>query len=130
MSSKKPLYSLQVTSQISSSHQLRNYVGKCEELHGHNFQIELIVQGRKLQPDTEILIDFKELKSKLNSILEELDHKHLNNLPQFQTINPSSENIARYIYKQMEKLLDHEDIWIYSVSVSEKNSSKAIYMED
>ena len=129
MNNKHPVYRLQVTSQFSSSHQLRHYQGKCEELHGHNFSVEAEVEGSVLHPDTHILIDFKELKSRLKAILDTLDHRHLNDLPQFQEQNPSSENLARYIYKQLEASLQESGVSLRFVSVSEKESSRALYSE-
>ncbi|MCF8106370.1 MAG: 6-carboxytetrahydropterin synthase QueD [Desulfohalobiaceae bacterium] len=129
MSEKQPVYRLRVSSQFSSSHQLRHYQGKCEELHGHNFSVEAEVQGSSLHPDTHILIDFKELKSKLNRILDSLDHTHLNDLPRFQVDNPSSENLARYIFKELEQALAVHEVSLNFVSVAEKESSRAFYSE-
>ena len=129
MSEKQPLYRLRVQSQFSSSHQLRHYQGKCEELHGHNFAVEAEVKGSELHPDTHILIDFKELKSKLNAILETLDHRHLNDLPQFKVQNPSSENLARYIFEQLKGALLNSGVDLCFVSVAEKESSRATYSE-
>lgn len=129
MSEQQPIYRLRVRSQFSSSHQLRHYQGKCEELHGHNFLVEAEVQGSRLHPETHILIDFKELKSKLNSILDTLDHTHLNELPPFQEQNPSSENLARYIYQQLDQALQEPGISLSFVSVAEKESSRAFYTE-
>ncbi len=129
MLEKKPVYRLKVKSQFSASHQLRHYQGKCENLHGHNFSVEVEVEGSMLDPDTGILIDFKELKSMLNSIIINLDHKHLNELYPFKEDNPSSENISRYVYKELQNQLQNRDIRIYKVSVAEKESSKASYLE-
>ncbi len=130
MSEKRKVYRLQVSSGFSSSHQLRHYQGLCEELHGHNFAVQIEVQGYQLHPETEILIDFKELKSELNSILQELDHKHLNDLPYFRERNPSSENLACHIYQQLQNRIQNKDIMLRWVSVSEKDSSRAVYLED
>jgi len=128
---KTPVYKLKIRSHFSSSHQLRNYKGKCENLHGHNFLIEVMVEGRKLDPEIEYLIDFKVLKEMLNEIITTLDHIHLNNFPPFDKINPSSENLAMYIYKEMEKRLSsYEDIRLSYVSVAESDSSVAYYMEE
>ncbi len=129
MTDHKSRYRLRVSSQFSSSHQLRHYQGKCEELHGHNFAVEAEVEGSKLHPDTHILIDFKELKSKLNAILDTLDHRHLNDLPRFEVQNPSSENLARYIFEQLKGTLQGSGVELRFVSVAEKESSKAFYSE-
>jgi 6-pyruvoyltetrahydropterin/6-carboxytetrahydropterin synthase len=129
MASSRPRYRLTVTSDFSSSHQLRHYQGKCEELHGHNFGVQVEVEGESLDEKTGMLIDFKELKSKLASVLDRLDHSHLNELEPFRETNPSSENIARYIYQQMARQLEDHQIQVRMVSVSEKESSKATYSE-
>jgi 6-pyruvoyltetrahydropterin/6-carboxytetrahydropterin synthase len=90
-----------------------------------------MVEGRKLDPEIEYLIDFKVLKEMLNEIITPLDHIHLNNFPPFDKINPSSENLAMYIYKEMEKRLSsYEDIRVSYVSVAESDSSVAYYMEE
>jgi 6-pyruvoyltetrahydropterin/6-carboxytetrahydropterin synthase len=129
MTGQHPVYRLQVTTQFSSSHQLRNYGGKCEELHGHNFTVQAEVEGTRLEPDTGILIDFKVLKTKLNQVVDPLDHTHLNELPQFADLNPSSENLARHIYQELGKTLTGTGVKVRKVSVSEKESSTAVYME-
>ena len=121
---------LTVTSSFSSSHQLRNYCGKCENMHGHNFGVELCVEGHGLTPDTEILVDFKVLKKALNQVLETLDHRHLNEVPPFDRQNPSSENLARHIFTEVAALLRQEPVRVVFVAVSEKDSSRAEYSED
>ncbi|BCS89400.1 6-carboxy-5,6,7,8-tetrahydropterin synthase [Pseudodesulfovibrio sediminis] len=118
-----------ITQDFSSSHQLRNYGGKCENMHGHNFGVEVVVEGDKLDDRVEYLVDFKELKKRTKAILEKLDHKHINDVPPFTEINPSSENLAMFIYKEMVKTMP-ENISLVEVSVSEKDSSKASYWEE
>ncbi|WP_291320881.1 6-carboxytetrahydropterin synthase QueD [Desulfonatronospira sp.] len=124
-----PRYCLRVSSDFSSSHQLHNYGGKCENLHGHNFLVEAQVCGEKVDPDTGMLIDFKELKKNLQAVLEELDHKHLNDLPYFQQTNPSSENLACFVYQGLKSRLKSRKIYLDWVMVAEKNSSRAYYSE-
>lgn len=120
---------LTITQDFSSSHQLRNYDGKCEHMHGHNFGVEVAVVGEKLDPKIEYLMDFKELKKLTKQVLDRLDHQHLNEVPPFDEHNPSSENLARYIYREIAKLLpDH--VALAHVSVSEKASSVATYWEE
>ena len=129
MTGKEGMWRLNVATNFSSSHQLRNYQGKCENLHGHNFIVEAEVEGNTLDPDTGILIDFKELKRKLSAITDNLDHCHLNDLPQFKKDNPSSEHIARYIFKELQKSLADNSVRVRCVTVSEKDSSRATYLE-
>ena len=128
-SNPQPLFRLRITDDFSSSHQLRHYQGKCEELHGHNFQVRVEVEGSRLEPETGILLDFKELKQQLKSVLQTLDHRHLNELEPFVQENPSSENLAKYIYTQLKTLLSQYPVRLTQVSVAEKESSEAVYSE-
>ena len=94
------MYRLCVARQFSSAHNLRNYEGKCEKLHGHNYRVELVLEGEVLNP-VGLLMDFKEVKSLLDPVLEELDHSYLNDHPFFREANPSAENIARFIHEKI-----------------------------
>jgi len=94
------MYEIKVISEFSGAHNLRHYKGKCEDLHGHNWKIEVSVAGDKLD-EAGMIVDFRELKAKLNKVLEILDHKLLNDLGFFKKINPTSENIAKYIYDKL-----------------------------
>ncbi len=128
----KGIYKVQVSLDFSAAHSLRNYDGKCERLHGHNFVVEVEVEGRKLDKDVEVLIDFKVLKKQLKEILDGLDHINLNDHPYFQSINPSSENIAKYIFEQLNSKIKELDlggreVYVNWVSVSENKGSKGIY---
>ena len=118
---------LKVSSDFSSAHQLRHYEGKCEALHGHNFSVEAEVSGTMLDPVIGYLMDFKELKKLLHQVLETLDHKFLNELPAFATINPTSEVLARYIFDALNALLVSHPVTLHSVMVAEKGSSMATY---
>jgi len=122
---------LTVDEAFSASHQLRNYNGKCEHLHGHNFGVTVEVEGNRLDPKVEILVDFGDLKRLTREVLADLDHVHLNDLPAFTEHNPSSENLARHIYRALADRLAALTPYasIRSVSVSEKGSSRATYME-
>ena len=126
----KGFWILRVRSDFSSSHQLRHYEGKCENLHGHNFIVEVEVQGYRLDPRLGILMDFKELKRMLKEVTESLDHKHLNDLPAFTEDNPSSELLARYVHQEMAARLEGTGVSMRSAMVAEKESSMAIYMEE
>lgn len=126
---KESLWSLKVRSDFSSSHQLHNYGGKCENLHGHNFLVEVKISGNKLDQDTGMLMDFKELKQKLKNVLDQLDHKHLNELEYFCEINPSSENLARFVYDRLKPMLPADRVRLVQVMVAEKDSSMAFYQE-
>ena len=126
---RKGKWRLTVSEGFCASHCLRGYEGPCENLHGHNFGVEAVVEGERLDPKVEYLVDFKVLRGRLRQILGELDHRHLNDLPAFALENPSSENLARHIYRRLETAIAGEPVQLVSVSVSEKDASKATYME-
>ncbi len=118
------MYSLKVEGNFSSAHNLRGYKGKCESLHGHNWRVEIIVKSDGLD-HLGMVLDFKYLKQKLNTVLEEMDHKYLNKLSYFKKINPTSENIAEYIYKKLKKKIP----LLNCVTVWENSTSCATYEE-
>ena len=117
---------LKVRSGFSAAHRLVGSGGKCESLHGHNFGVELEVEGRKLD-DTGMMIDFGVLKGILNSVLESLDHSDLNEVSNFADQSPSSENIARYILEEVEGKISAPDVRVRSVTVSESDNASATY---
>ena len=94
------MYELSVKSEFEAAHFIKNYPGKCARLHGHNWTVEALAQGSKLN-ELGILIDFKVFKSELNKILDELDHQYLNELEIFATKNPTAENIAKEIFDKL-----------------------------
>jgi 6-pyruvoyltetrahydropterin/6-carboxytetrahydropterin synthase len=95
------MYEVTIIKSFSAAHLLAEIGGKCEELHGHNFKVEATVSASDLSL-TGFLIDFRVFKKWLDEILEDIDHKHLNIIPSFAGINPSAENIAKYICGKME----------------------------
>jgi len=126
---KKKIWRLSVRSDFSAAHSLRHYQGKCENLHGHNFSVELTIEGDKLDKKVEFVLDFKIVKNYLNKVLAQLDHCVLNEITPFDNINPSSENIACYIWKSLEDDMQMHNVKIHSVTVSEKAGQSATYME-
>jgi 6-pyruvoyltetrahydropterin/6-carboxytetrahydropterin synthase len=124
---RKPMYELKTIIQFGAAHQLRNYKGKCENLHGHNWKIEVYVKGENLD-ENGLLVDFKVIKDKTKEIVEELDHKFLNELEYFRDINPSSENIARYIYESLERGLNDNRIKVSRVTAWESDNACATYV--
>ncbi len=130
MSIKKGKYRLCVKGEFAASHNLRHFAGKCEALHGHNFAVELAVEGEKLDAKTELLLDFGILKAELKRAMEPLDHAYLNEVPPFDVQNPSSENLARYIYKTMEPRMLELGVRIAWVTVAERNIQSATYFEE
>lgn len=119
------MYKLKVIDSFSAAHNLRNYKGKCEELHGHNYKVEVVLGGLELG-ENGLLIDFKDIKISLKKVLEMLDHKYLNEVTIFADTNPTSENLAKYIYNEMKKLWHKR---IDSVTVWETDNSAVTYYE-
>lgn len=122
-------WQLTVRENFSSAHALRHYQGKCENLHGHNYLAEMTVEGSVLTNDTELLVDFSILKKILREELEKVDHCNLNEVPPFDTINPSAENLARFLWQCLKVRLEEYPVKLYSVSVSEKPAQTATYRE-
>ena len=123
------MYEIKVITGFSSAHALRGYNGKCENIHGHNWQVEATVFSESVN-EIGISIDFKELKQYVNKIMEYFDHKFINELPYFEKLNPSAENIAKYIYEELERALRSKwegTVGIRKVNVYETPSSMASY---
>jgi len=124
------MYELTVETQFSSAHQLRGYKGKCEKLHGHNWRVQVTVSSDKLN-EIDIVIDFHELKRLVNEVISGLDHSFLNDVFPFTEINPSSENIAKWLYDSIKKKIgkNYKGINLTSVTVWESESASATYYE-
>jgi len=122
------MYSLEVTTHFSAAHKLRDYQGECEALHGHNWKVVVTASGETLD-HLGMLLDFKDLKRKINAIVQQLDHSYLNDIPPFDTRNPSSENIACYLFQELRKSINDENISVSQVKVWESENCAAIYSE-
>ena len=122
------MFDLTIESQFSAAHQLREYKGKCENLHGHNWRVQVTVSSDKLN-DIGMVIDFHELKAMANEVIHSLDHSFLNDVFPFTEINPSSENIAKWIFESLKKKLGSEPCNLSSVTVWENESSSATFYE-
>ncbi len=122
------MYELTVISSFSSAHNLRGYEGACENLHGHNWRVEAQVVARELGP-IEMVIDFKRLKAETKKILDGLDHRYLNEVPPFDRLNTTAENIARFIYDELGKALNGDGVRVSRVRVWESDTSAAAYFE-
>ena len=120
------MYELKVITQFAAAHKLRDFKGKCERLHGHNWRIEVILTGEKLN-NAGLLIDFKEVKEATDGILEKLDHSFLNELPQYKDQNPSSENIAAYLFERLSSRLNNNQIKVTKVIAWESDFASASY---
>jgi len=120
-------FEVMIERNFSSAHQLRGYKGKCENLHGHNYKIEIFARGSELN-NIGLLVDFLELKEAADDLVAYLDHKNLNELEPFVTEqNPSAENVARFILKRLAARIDDDRVQIYKVRCFETPTSVATY---
>ena len=115
-----------IKTHFSAGHHLRNYPGNCEKPHGHNWKVEVTVKADELD-ELGMGIDFRDLKTATNQVLETLDHRDLNEHPDFMEINPSSENIAVYIFRKLQDLLDSDRCSVHSITVRETDNSGTTY---
>lgn len=122
------MYTLTRTIEFDSAHQLRDYVGKCANLHGHTYKLAVSIQGQTLDK-AGMVYDFVDLKALMKGISEELDHKFLNEIAVFTEINPTAENIAAYIYHKLKPHLP-QDIRLKQIELWETPNCSVIYSED
>jgi 6-pyruvoyltetrahydropterin/6-carboxytetrahydropterin synthase len=122
------MFELMVETIFSAAHQLKGYMGKCEHLHGHNWKIQVHVIAERLN-EIDIAMDFQEIKKITNEVIAPLDHSVLNEIFPFTEKNPSSENIAKWIYDSLIKKIDNENIRVSAVTVLESETSSATYYE-
>jgi 6-pyruvoyltetrahydropterin/6-carboxytetrahydropterin synthase len=121
-------FTISVTDNFSAAHSLRGYRGKCENLHGHNFKVRVTFGAAKLDK-IGMVVDFHQVKEILRSVLRQLDHLHLNELTFFKKNNPTSENIAFFIYGQIEKKIKHRFCKLLAVTVWETEGNEATYQQ-
>ena len=123
------MYELKVEGHFAAAHNLRGYQGVCEALHGHNWKVEVVVRAEGLN-NIGLAIDFKDLKAALTEIMDKLDHTYLNDIEHFKVENPSSENIARYIFHKLSESLGSSTVWVYKVTAWESERACASYFEN
>ena len=123
------VFEISVTTEFSAAHSLQGYPGNCSQVHGHNWTVEVFVRCRALN-DIGIGIDFREVKRAIKESIENLDHSCLNEHPAFEHTNPSSENIARFLYKELGARINSENAKISRVKVSETPNTGAYYWEE
>ena len=121
-----PVYEVTIKKEFSAAHMLNEIGGKCEALHGHNFLVEVSVLASDLGAGG-LLVDFRDLKSWTAEVLQELDHKCLNDLPFFTGANPSAENVARYIFDRIAGKLQGETVRVSRVTVWESENARVTY---
>ena len=123
------MFDIFIQTHFSAGHHLRDYPGNCEMPHGHNWHVEVTVRATELD-ELGMGVDFRTVKNAAARVMKELDHRNLNEHPSFQDKNPSSENLAQYIFESMKEELSHKRYRLYSVLVGETPTSAVIYRED
>ncbi|UCB55856.1 MAG: 6-carboxytetrahydropterin synthase QueD [Thiotrichales bacterium] len=122
-------YLLKVVTEFASAHTLRDYPGACSRMHGHNWKLELEAAATALD-DVGMGIDFKKMKAAANEVGERLDHRYLNDLEPFTEINPTAENIAAYMYREIAARLNSETVRVKSVTLWETDRACVRYSEE
>ncbi|MGE5256111.1 MAG: 6-carboxytetrahydropterin synthase QueD [Hyphomicrobiales bacterium] len=121
------MYELKVTTRFAAAHRLTMVGAKCENLHGHNWKIEVYLAGSRLD-EAGVLMDFGEIKTRLREIITRLDHQFLNDLPMFEGRQPSSERIARYVAEELRKRISTPDVRVSRVAAWESEDCCATYI--
>ena len=121
------MYEVTIIKSFAAAHLLADIGGKCEALHGHNFKVETTVAAEKLN-SIGILVDFRFLKEVLGEVLEEIDHKYLNELTDFAGINPSAETIAKYIFDKMDARVKIAGVHMVRVKIWESENAAVTYL--
>jgi len=121
------MFEVSVEETFAAGHALRNYRGKCENVHGHNYRLRVTLAGERLDA-AGLLVDFVEVKKLIHAVVDRLDHRFLNDVAPFDTLNPSAENMARYIYEEIAKGLPADSpARVSEVKLWETDTSIATY---
>ena len=121
------MFEVTIEETFAAGHALRNYKGKCENVHGHNYRCQVSIAGAELN-EIGLLVDFVELKKALHAVIDRMDHQWLNELPPFDKLNPSAENMARFIYEEVAAILPvPSGAAIQSVRLWETDTCSATY---
>ena len=120
------MFEISVEHSFSAGHALRNYKGKCENVHGHNYKVQVTLAGNQLNAEG-LLMDFVELRAAIKGLLEKLDHHFLNDIPPFDQLNPSAENLAKYICDGIEPRTRNQGLRVQGVTVWETDTTSATY---
>ena len=121
------MYELKVVTKFAAAHRLTMVGAKCENMHGHNWKIEVYVKGEKTD-DAGVLMDFGIIKKDVREIMAMLDHKYLNELEYFQQGQPTSENIAYFVATELQKRIDNQAVSISKVTAWESDDAAATYI--
>ena len=120
------MYEITVNKSLSAAHIIKDIGGKCEELHGHNFIVEVTLAAGALNKEG-LLIDFRIVKEWLEELFVALDHKYLNEHPYFMNVNPSAENLSRFIYDKINEKAQAKNVEVSRVTVWESENARATY---
>ncbi len=123
------IFELYIQTHFSAAHALKGYQGNCAKIHGHNWIIDVFVRCNKLN-DIGIGIDFRDVKQTVKGVLNDLDHTDLSDHPAFAHENPTSENISKYIYKELSTEINSEVVKISKIKVSETPGAGSYYWEE
>ena len=122
------MYEIEIRRTFSAAHQLKGYDGDCKNLHGHNYSVVVTMQSPDLD-NIGIAMDFKILKKEVEELIKGFDHKNLSELPEFSQINPTSEVLARTIYRKLSEKLNNGALKVYKVKIGESENSAITYYE-
>jgi 6-pyruvoyltetrahydropterin/6-carboxytetrahydropterin synthase len=123
------MYEVSVEVSFSAAHQLRGYKGNCENMHGHNWRVQVNVMAERLN-EIDIALDFRDLKKTVREVIAPLDHAFLNDVFPFTEKNPSSENIAKWIFDSLRKKINDNGLRVAAVTVWESDTASASYYEE
>lgn len=121
-------YQLKVLTEFASAHTLRDYPGACSRMHGHNWKVETEVEAVALD-DTGMGVDFKQMKVAANEVGDRLDHRYLNDIEPFDKVNPTAENIAAYMFREISAKLNSETVTVKAVTLWETDRACVRYSE-
>ncbi len=120
------MFEISVEYSFAAGHALRGYKGKCENVHGHNYKLQVTLAGEQLNP-TGLLMDFVDLRANIKRLVERLDHRFLNDLPPFDRLNPSAENLAKYFSDELEPQARAQGLRVEAVKIWETDTTSATY---
>ncbi len=120
------MFEISVEYSFAAGHALRGYKGKCENVHGHNYKVRVTLAGEKLNV-AGLLMDFVELRTEIKGLVEKLDHRFLNDIPPFDQLNPSAENLAKYFCDEIEPQAGIQGLQVHAVTVWETDTTSATY---
>jgi len=120
------MFEISVEYSFAAGHALRGYKGKCENVHGHNYKVQVTIAGEQLNP-IGLLMDFVELRAAIKALVERLDHRFMNEIPPFDRLNPSAENLAKYFCDELTPNARAHGLQVQAVTVFETDTTSATY---